>query len=71
MTNSLAEQPVPDLPGEHAGTLGLGSGKMSYFSSSKFPFLATLYSEIFLTTAGVEILGFDPPISRGLMLPVS
>ena len=34
-------------------------------------FPATLYSEIFLTTAGVEILGFEPPISRGLMLPVS
>ena len=30
-----------------------------------------LYSEIFLTTAGVEILGLDPPISRGLIDPVS
>ena len=29
VTNSLAEKPVSNLPGEHAGTLGLGSGKMS------------------------------------------
>ena len=69
MTNSLAEKPVSNLPGEHAGTLGLRLSKMSKFSPSIF--LATLYSEIFLTTAGVEIRGLDPPISRGLMLPVS
>ena len=42
VTDALAEQPVPNLPGEHAGTLGLGSGKMSYFSSLKFPFFSHL-----------------------------
>ena len=69
VTDSLAEKTIANLPGEHARALGLGFGL--FFAPFFLFFKTTLYSEIFLTTAGVEILGLDPPISRGLMLPVS
>ena len=47
------------------------ASKRSLISQEKTLGHSCLYSDIFLTTAGVDILGFDPPISRGLMEPVS
>ena len=44
---------------------------LSRISQLKMPGLSFLYSSILFSTSGVATLGLLPPITPGLMLPVS
>ncbi len=44
---------------------------LSRISQEKMPGLSFLYSSIFASTSGVATLGFEPPMTPGLMEPVS
>lgn len=75
-TPSLPQAPAPHLLMELTlGTVSLShtrsASSRSLISQANMVGFWRLYSAIFSTTLGVATFGLDPPITPGLMLPVS